>query len=251
MISSSIGRYYTIKSPIHSLDPRVKTVGLVVYIASLFYFSSLSFIAFSFLTFILTALLSRVPFKYIIKGLWRSVVVSIFFALLVLLLEKNADRKAILIVARFSLTVAFSSLFTLTTKTKDIAKGIEKMFGIGFLKKPVHILSTIVMIAFRFIPILTDEADRVLEAQKSRGCSFEEKGLLKKAQIILPILIPLFVSAYKRADELALAMDGRGYNKRRSSSLYPLCYSFKDYLAYFFILFYALISYFLEVKLWI
>ncbi len=251
MISSSIGRYCAIESPIHSLDARVKIVGLVVYIATLFYFSSLSFTAFAFLAYILIALLSQVPFKYIIKGLWRSVVISIFFALLVVLNEKNAGRKAALIVIRFSLTVAFSTLFTLTTKTKDISKGIEKMLGIGVLKKPAHILSTIVMIAFRFIPILVDEADRVLEAQKSRGCSFEEKGLIKKAKAVLPLLIPLFVSAYKRADELALAMDARGYNKSGSSSLYPLHYSFKDYMAYLIILSYAFISYFLEVKFWI
>lgn len=251
MIEISLGRYLKLDSPIHSLDPRVKSVALIIYIASLFYFSSFSFLAFAFLSFVITALLTHIPFKTIIKGLGRTVVLSLFFALLIVLLEKNAVRKALFIIFRFSLTVAFSSLFTLTTRPNEISKGIEKALGKGFLRKPVHILSSIIMIAFRFIPILQEEAERVMEAQKSRGCSFEEKGLMKKAKVVLPLLVPLFVSAYKRADELALAMDGRGYNKNRSTSLYPLHYSLRDYIAYLIILLYALISYFMEVKLWI
>ncbi len=251
MFEIALGRYYSSKSPIHSLDPRVKGVGLVIYILSLFYFSSLAFFAFAFLSITVTALLTRVPLKYILKGLGRTVLLSSFFALLIVLLEDNALRKALINVIRFSLTVTASSLFTLATSPGQISKGMEKMLGKGLLKKPVHILSTIVMIAFSFIPILSQEAERVVEAQKSRGCSFEEKGLIKKAKIVLPILVPLFVSAYKRADELALSMDGRGFNKTSSTSLYPLHYSYKDCIAYLIVISYALLSYFLEVKLWI
>lgn len=251
MFDISLGRYYKNESPIHALDPRVKTGGLIIYILSLFYFSSLYFFAFAFLSITVIAILGRVPVKYTLKGLGRTVLLSSFFALLIVLLENNSWRKALLIVLRFSLTVLASSLFTLTTRPNDISKGMEKALGKGFLKKPVHILSTIVMIAFRFIPILSSEAERVMEAQKSRGCSFEEKGLIKRIKVVLPLLVPLFVSAYKRADELALSMDGRGYNKNGSTSLYPLHYSYKDGIAYSIIFSYALLSYFLEVKAWI
>ncbi len=251
MTDVTLGRYYRGESIIHSLDPRVKLTGLIVYVVSLFYASSVSSLLFSFAVLLLVFLLTRVPLKYVVKGFFRMFILFLFFGILVVLLEENAIRKAVFMVFRFSFTVIASSLLTFTTRPLSIAKGIEKAFGKGIMKKPVHILSTVIMIAFRFIPILVDEAERVIDAQKSRGCSFEEKGLVRKARVFLPLLVPLFVSAFKRADELALSMDARGYNKNGSGSLYPLKYSFHDYISYFLMVIYALCVYLMEVKLWI
>lgn len=251
MTDVTLGRYYRGESIIHRLDPRVKLIGLIVYVASLFYSQSISSLAISILVLLIVVITSKVPVKYITKGLFRMLVLFLFFALLMIVLEENAQRKAVFMVLRLTFTVIASTILTLTTRPLEIAKGIDKALGKGVLRKPVRILSTVIMIAFRFIPILVDEADRVLDAQKSRGCSFDEKGIIKKTGVFLPLLVPLFVSAYRRADELALAMDARGYNKKGATSLYPLSYSMCDYIAYIMIAVYVLLCYLMEVKLWI
>lgn len=251
MMDVTLGRYYRGESVIHRLDPRVKLIWLIAYVASLFYSQSISSLVISILVLLIVLIASKVPLKYITKGLFRMLVLFLFFALLMIVLEENAQRKALFMVFRLTLTVIASTILTLTTRPLEIAKGIDKALGKGILRKPVRILSTVIMIAFRFIPILVDEAARVLDAQKSRGCSFDEKGIIKKAWVFLPLLVPLFVSAYRRADELALAMDARGYNKRSATSLYPLSYSKRDYIAYIMIAVYVLLCYLMEVKLWI
>lgn len=251
MTDVTLGRYYRGESIIHRLDPRVKLIGLIVYVASLFYSQSISSLAISILVLLIVVIASKVPVNYITKGLFRMLVLFLFFALLMIVLEENAQRKAVFMVLRLTFTVIASTILTLTTRPLEIAKGIDKALGKGVLRKPVRILSTVIMIAFRFIPILVDEADRVLDAQKSRGCSFDEKGIIKKTGVFLPLLVPLFVSAYRRADELALAMDARGYNKKGATSLYPLSYSMCDYIAYIMIAVYVLLCYLMEVKLWI
>ncbi len=251
MTDVTLGRYYRGESIIHRLDPRVKLIGLIVYVASLFYSQSISSLAISILVLLIVVIASKVPVNYITKGLFRMLVLFLFFALLMIVLEENAQRKAVFMVLRLTFTVIASTILTLTTRPLEIAKGIDKALGKGVLRKPVRILSTVIMIAFRFIPILVDEADRVLDAQKSRGCSFDEKGIIKKTGVFLPLLVPLFVSAYRRADELALAMDARGYNKEGATSLYPLSYSMCDYIAYIMIAVYVLLCYLMEVKLWI
>lgn len=251
MIDVTLGRYWKGKNPLALYDSRSKMVFLLLYIVSLFYFSSLSTLLFSALVLLAVILISRIPLSYITKGLLRSFMLFVFFALLIFLFEENGLRRALFMLSRLTLTVLSSTMLTLTTRPLEIAEGIEKSFGKGKLKRPVRILATIIMIAFRFLPILVDEANRITDAQKSRGCSFEEKGIVKKCRAALPLLVPLFVSAFRRSDALALAMDARGYNTEGATSLKPLRYGRRDMILYVLILVYALFCFSLEKFLYI
>lgn len=251
MIDISLGRLWKGENPLSQFDSRSKMAFLLVYIASLFYFSALSTLLFSALVLFAVILISRIPLSYITKGLLKPLILFLFFALLILLFEENGLRRSLFMLTRLTLTVLSSTMLTLTTRPLEIAKGIEKSFGKGKLKKPVRILATIIMIAFRFLPILVDEANRIADAQKSRGCSFEEKGIVKKCRAYLPLLVPLFVSAFRRADALALAMDARGYSTGGATSLNPVRYGRRDVILYVLIVIYALICFSLEKIMYI
>ncbi len=251
MIDITLGRCWKGKSPLSLYDSRSKMAFLLVYIASLFYFSGITTLLFSALVLLAVILISRIPFSYITKGLLKSFILFLFFAVLIAVFEEDGLRRALFMLLRLTLTVLSSSMLTLTTRPLEIAKGIEKSFGKGKLKRPVRVLATITMIAFRFLPILVDEANRIVDAQKSRGCSFDEKGIVKKCRSALPLLVPLFVSAFRRSDELALAMDARGYNPGGATSLKPLRYGRRDIVLYVLVLFYALLSFSIEKFLYI
>ena len=193
MKSITLGRYYQKESIIHSLDPRTKLVFLLLYIANVFYFNSISTLLLSAVFLFSLILLSRVPLSYFFRGTGKLIILFSIFGLLILLTEENGERKAIFMIVRMVLVLLSSTLLTLT-------EGIEKALGKGVLKKNIHVFATIIMIAFRFLPILSDEANRIIEAQKSRGLDFEEKNIFTKAHLSLSILVPLFVSAYKRAE---------------------------------------------------
>lgn len=247
-----LGKYYEKRGLLHTLDPRVKLTYLLFLIASIFYFSSLSTLIFSFSFIFLVVIISSLPISLFIKEFKRIILFFIFFAFLILLTEANGERKAFFMLTRLVLTLTVSSLLTLTTRPKEIAEAIEKTFGRGILTRPIHIFSTIVMIAFRFVPLLMDEANLIIEAQKSRGADFDEKKIIKKAKAIIPILVPLFSSALIRSDELSLSMDARGFSlDRKPTSLYPLKYSKRDYISYIVLVFYLLLSFLMEKYLWL
>lgn len=251
MIDITLGRYWKGSNPISRYDSRVKMVFLLVYIASLFYFSGIPTIVFSACVLISVIILSRIPLSYITKGLLKPFLLFVFFALLIALIEEDGIKRALIMLTRLTLTVLSSTMLSLTTRPLEIAAGIEKSLGKGKLKRSVRKLSTIIMIAFRFLPILVDEANRITDAQKSRGCSFEGKGIVKKCRATLPLLVPLFASAFRRADALALAMDARGYNSEGSTSLKPLHYTKRDIVLYLFVFLYASICFSLEKFLYI
>lgn len=251
MIDITLGRIWKGKSPLSLYDSRTKMAFLLVYIASLFYFSSISTLLFSALVLLSVILISRIPLSYITKGLLRPFMLFLFFAVLIALFEENGLRRALFMLSRLILTVLSSTMLTLTTRPLEIAKGIEKSFGKGKLKRPVRVLATIIMIAFRFLPILVDEANRIADAQKSRGLSFEEKGIVNKCRSSLPLLVPLFASAFSRADALSLAMDARGYSSEGSTSLRVVRYTIRDIRLYIVVLLYALLSFSFEKLLYI
>ncbi len=252
MKSITLGRYYQKESIIHSLDPRTKLVFLLLYIANVFYFNSISTLLLSAVFLFSLILLSRVPLSYFFRGTGKLIILFSIFGLLILLTEENGERKAIFMIVRMVLVLLSSTLLTLTTRPKKIAEGIEKALGKGVLKKNIHVFATIIMIAFRFLPILSDEANKIIEAQKSRGLDFEQKNIFTKARLSLSILVPLFVSAYKRADELAYAMDNRAYSSNgETTSLYPLKYKRSDYISYVAIFAFLAINFSLERFLWI
>ena len=251
MTEISLGRYWKGENPLSLLDSRTKLFSLILYIVTLFYFSSLVTLAFSAVFLIFVIAVSRIPIRYMTKGLLKPFILFLLFALLIVLFEENGFRRAFFMVSRLVLTVLSSSLLTLTTRPKDIAGGIEKALGKGILKKSVHTLATIIMIAFRFLPLLVDEAGRIADAQKSRGCSFEDKTIVGKCRASLPLLVPLFVSAFHRADELALAFDARGYSEKGGTRLYPMRYTAKDAWGYIMIILYAVLCLVLEKFLYV
>ena len=207
----TIGQYYPADSVIHRLDPRVKLAGTIIFIVSLFLFSSFTgyIIVVSFLGTVIK--LSKVPFKFISKGL-----------------------KAVFMGIRLILLIIGSSVLTLTTSPNQLTDGMEK--GLSVFKKvglPVHEIAMMMSIALRFIPILLEETDKIMKAQSARGADFETGGFIKKAKALIPILVPLFVSAFRRAIDLAMAMEARCYHGGEGrTKMKPLKYKRPDGVAY-------------------
>ncbi len=245
----TIGQYYKVDSVIHRLDPRVKLFGTLIFLVTLFMSSGvMGFILATIFVFSVIKL-SKVPFRFVLRGL-KAIIVILMFSVSFTLLFTSGDRllfkwgiisisvegiiKSVEIVIRLILMIIGSSMVTYTTTPNDIADGLEKAFGfLKVIKVPVHEMAMMISIAFRFIPILMEEADKIIKAQAARGASFDEGGMLKRAKGLIPIIVPLMVSAIKRALDLATAMEARCYNGGRGrTKMKPLRYKFADYMAY-------------------
>lgn len=237
----TLGRYYPTKSFLHDLDPRTKLAGAVLYIVSAFVASTPATCAVSFICLCLLVLLSRVPVKYMVRGLAPiAVIVCLLF-----LINIREPWRALLITQRMVEFVFISNLVTLTTKPKTLSDGMEKALRwLGIFKVPVHDLATAFSIALRFIPILADEARLVMDAQKARGADLGKGNLLKRTKALVPVLLPMFVSAFRKADNLSVAMDSRLYGSGDVGRLRPLGYSRVDAAAYI-----CIFTYFAEIIL--
>ncbi len=253
----TLGQYYPVDSVIHRLDPRVKLLSTLLYMLSLFLVKSWS--AYLFAVLLLAALirLSKVPFRFMTKGLRGMLfllLLSVSFNLFLtpgeviwhfyfLKLTREGVRIASMMAARLILLVLGSSLMTLTTTPNQLTDGLEK--GLSILKLlhvPVHEIAMMMSIALRFIPILVEETDKIMKAQMARGADFESGGMFQRAKAMVPILVPLFVSAFRRANELATAMEARCYRGGEGrTKMKPLRYEKRDFLAYGFMLFYLLL----------
>ena len=250
----TLGQYYPADSVIHRLDPRVKLLGTLLYIISLFAFGKvLNYImAAVFLGIII--FLSKVPVRFMVKGLRAIFILMLITAAFNLFLTPGTTvvqiwklritaegiRVASLMVVRLILLVMGSSIMTLTTTPNDLTDGLEK--GLGFLKKihvPVHEIAMMMSIALRFIPILMEETDKIMKAQSARGADFDSGNIIQRAISLIPILVPLFISAFRRANDLAMAMEARGYHGGEGrTKMRPLMYHKRDYLAYLVIALY-------------
>lgn len=253
----TLGQYYPVDSVIHRLDPRVKLLSTLLYMLSLFLVKSWS--AYLLAVLLLAALirLSKVPFRFMTKGLRGMLfllLLSVSFNLFLtpgeviwhfyfLKLTREGVRIASMMAARLILLVLGSSLMTLTTTPNQLTDGLEK--GLSILKLlhiPVHEIAMMMSIALRFIPILVEETDKIMKAQMARGADFESGGMFQRAKAMVPILVPLFVSAFRRANELATAMEARCYRGGEGrTKMKPLRYEKRDFLAYSFMLFYLLL----------
>lgn len=250
----TIGQYYQTNSVIHSLDPRVKLMGTLIFIISLFL--GMNILVYIVATLALAGLIiaSKVPFKFIVRGLKAILILILISAAFNLFLTSGTvifkvwkititDRglkTAIFMVIRLVYLIMGSSLMTLTTTPNNLTDGLEK--GLSFLKYikvPVHEIAMMMSIALRFIPILIDETDKIMRAQQARGADFETGNFIKRAKAMVPILVPLFISAFRRADDLAMAMEARCYHGSNGrTKMKPLKYSKKDYLAYLILILY-------------
>ncbi len=250
----TLGQYYPADSVIHKLDPRVKLVWTMLFIISLFVFGSIS--CYIVVTLVLIGLIrvSKVPLKFMMKGLraiFMLMLITVIFNLFLtpgtpvvqiwkLTITKEGIRTAAFMAIRLVYLIVGSSLMTLTTTPNDLTDGMEK--GLRFLKVfrvPVHEIAMMMSIALRFIPILMEETDKIMKAQMARGADFESGGLIKKAKGLVPLLVPLFVSAFRRANDLAMAMEARGYHGGEGrTKLRPLHYESRDRAAYLLMLVY-------------
>ncbi len=223
----TLGQYFPGNSFIHRLDPRTKLILLVVYIVALFMASSwISYgLCLGFLTFCIA--ISQIPLKSIVTGMKPLVIVMVFTGILnvfftagetvliqfwILTVTLEGLVRAFFMVSRILMLVTCTFLLTYTTSPISLTDGLESLMGpLKVLHVPVHELSMMMCIALRFIPTLIEETDKIMSAQKARGADFESGSLLDRVKALIPILVPLFISAFRRADELATAMECRCY----------------------------------------
>ena len=245
----TLGQYFPGKSVIHLLDPRSKLIMLVVYIVGLFVASS--WISYAvMLVFLVTVIaISTIPVKNILRGLKPLIFILVFTGLLNLLFTDTGNVlvsfwvititddgliRAFFMMARILMLISGTFLLTNTTSPIALTDGLEKLLSpLKVIKVPVHELSMMMCIALRFIPTLIEETDKIMCAQKARGADFETGNLLQRAKALVPILVPLFISAFRRADELATAMECRCYQGGEGrSKMKMLRYTRRDYLAF-------------------
>lgn len=228
MVNITIGQYYPASSKVHVLDARLKIIVMLAYITSLFFITNFVGYFAVFLGVAVVVKVSLVPIKFLLRGIKSIFFIILFTAVLNVLFTYGEDvifsfwrivithegvMFAIKMVIRLTLLVVGSSLLTLTTSSMELTDGIESL--LKPLKKigvPAHEIAMMMTIALRFIPTLMEEMDKIVKAQTARGAEFETGGLIKKAKSLIPILVPLFISAFRRADDLALAMEARCYN---------------------------------------
>ncbi len=261
----TLGQYYPAKSVLHSLDPRVKLFSTLIFIITLFGADNPVLFLAVLITLIGVIKLSHVPFSFMVKGLKSIVVLLIIAGMFNLFLTPGRTiasigflsisdvglKNALMMTSRMILLIIGTSLMTLTTTPNQLTDGLEK--SLGFLKVfnvPVHEIAMIMSIALRFIPILIEETDKIMKAQMARGADFETGGLIKKAKNMVPLLVPLFVSAFRRATDLSFAMEARCYNGGEGrTKMRPLKYTSLDQRAYICIVLYLIVFYSVKVVL--
>lgn len=232
------GRYIPVDSMLHRMDPRAKLIVIMLFIIIVFLANNL--ITYGILAlFVFGAVLaSRIPIKFLIKGLQFLLWLILFTFFLHIFFTKEGDvildlgwfkiyeqglEQAVFISLRFFYLILTTSLLTLTTTPIEITDGMETLLNpLKKIRFPVHELSLMMSIALRFIPTLMDETDKIMKAQLARGVDFSHGSLKQRAQSIIPLLIPLFISAFKRAEELAIAMEARGYRGGEGRTKYRL-----------------------------
>lgn len=222
----TLGQYYSGESIIHRLDPRIKIIGTLLFIVELFIVDD--FIGFGMCAAALaaTVIISRVPFSFIIRGLKPILLIIIFtFCLNIFMVDgrviwqwgflkitSEGIYTAVFMGIRLVLLIIGSSLLTLTTKPISLTDGIERLLKpIGKMGVPTHEIAMMMSIALRFIPTLLEETDKIMKAQQARGADFESGNIIRRAKSLIPILVPLFVSAFRIAQDLAMAMEARCY----------------------------------------
>ena len=255
----TIGQYYPANSKLHRLDPRVKIVCTFLFLISLFCFQNIwgYVVATIFLASIIR--ISKVPFKFIVKGLRPVIMLLMITVLFNLFLTKTGTvifeawvfkitdeglRTAGFMTVSLIYLILGSSLMTFTTTPNALTDGIEKLlWPLRKIKLPVHEIAMMMSIALRFIPILLEETDKIMKAQIARGADLESGNIIQKAKAMIPILVPLFVSAFRRATDLAMAMEARCYRGGEGrTKMKPLVYQKKDYIAYAIMIVYFVVA---------
>ena len=243
----TLGQYFPGDTPAHKLDPRTKIILVILYIVALFQAKNLLTYALMAVTFVLCARVSKVGARALLKGLKPVVIIVLFtgflnlfftpgetlFELGFLRLTDQGVYNALRMVVRIMLLIMGTFLLTYTTSPIALTDALERMLNpLKKLHVPVHELAMVMSIALRFIPTLIEETDKIMSAQKARGADFESGNLIQKAKALVPVLVPLFVSSFRRADELAVAMECRCYHGGEGRTrLHVLHFASRDYAA--------------------
>ena len=244
----TLGQYFPGNTVAHKLDPRTKILLVVLYIVALFCAKSLLPYGLMALCLAVCVRISRVGVKQLVRGLKPVLVIIIFTGILNLFftpgdryifewgflhVSDTGLRSAVFMVLRIMLLIMGTFLMTYTTSPISLTDGLERLLnGLKRFHVPVHELAMMMSIALRFIPTLIEETDKIMSAQKARGADFESGNLIQKAKALIPILVPLFISAFRRADELATAMECRCYHGGEGrTKLHVLKYQRRDYIA--------------------
>ncbi|MCD7797562.1 MAG: energy-coupling factor transporter transmembrane protein EcfT [Clostridiales bacterium] len=248
MISDiTIGQYFPGNSFVHKMDPRMKIIVMVMLIVSIFICKSLfALLAVTVAAFLLV-FISQIPIKTVLKSIKPLAIIIIITSLLNLFygdgealvqigklkITEDGIMTALFMAVRIIILVVISSLLTYTTSPTELTDGLERLMKpLKIFKIDVHSISMTMTIALRFIPTLIEEIDKIMSAQKSRGADMESGGLVHRAKALIPVLIPLFVSAFRRANELAYAMECRCYGGGEGrTKMKVMKFSFRDYIS--------------------
>lgn len=242
----TLGQYFPGHSFVHKLDPRTKLLAVVLYIVALFLAKNFLTYGIMFLLLAVSIAISKVPLKSIVRGLKPVVFIVVFTAILnlfytpgdhvlvkvwILTITLEGVFNAFFMVVRILMLIAGTFLLTYTTSPILLTDALESLLGpLKKIKVPVHELAMIMSIALRFIPTLIEETDKIMSAQRARGADFESGNLIQRAKALIPLLVPLFISAFRRADELAVAMECRCYHGGEGRTrLRQLHYVGRDY----------------------
>ena len=244
----TLGQYYPADSVIHRMDPRTKILGTLIFLVSLFVVDNLPGFAFSFVFLGTVVALSTVPVSYMARGLKPVLVLIIFTVLLnmflstgeviwslgFLKLTREGLYRAIFMGVRLVLLIFGTTLLTLTTKPITLTDGMERLMKpFSKIGLPAHELAMMMSIALRFIPTLMDETDKIMKAQTARGADFESGNLIQRAKSLIPLLVPLFISAFRIASDLAMAMEARCYHGGEGRTrMNPMKFKAGDWIAF-------------------
>ena len=256
----SFGQYYPVKSFVHNMNPALKILFLIAYIVAVFLAKNFYGLAACAFVLLVIMICSRVPFLKILRAVkgvlflviftavinvlfhggeqlywtWFGEETGVYFKYGIIQITQAGIVFSLFLIIRLVLLVVCSSLLTYTTSPVSLTDGIEALLTpLKWIRFPVHELALIMSIALRFIPILMDETERIKNAQKARGANFEKGGLIKKVKSFIPILVPLLLSAFRRADELGDAMDARCYTGGRKRTKYKkLRLTWRDLIAF-------------------
>lgn len=268
----TIGQYYPVKSILHQLDPRVKIVCTLAFLVSLFVQNSVAGYLCATVFLALVIRISRVPLKFILRGLKPIFFLLLFTVTMNLFLTKGGAvlvqfpfftitekglRTAVFMTVRLVYLILGSSIMTFTTTPNALTDGIERLLRpLNKIRIPVHEIAMMMSIALRFIPILLEETDKIMKAQMARGADLESGNIFQRTKAMVPILVPLVVSAFRRANDLAMAMEARCYQGGEGrTKMKPLVYKSGDYAAYAIMVFYFAVTFiigrYLPFRLWI
>ena len=244
----TVGQFYPTDSQLHRLDPRTKLFATLIFVVSLFTFSSFRGYVVVTLFLALCIFMSKVPLNFILRGLKPIFFLLIFTAIInmfmtpgevlvkygFLTITKNGFRNAIFMSIRLIYMIIGSSMLTFTTSPNSLTAGLERSLKIfRHVGMPVHELAMMMSIAMSFIPILVEETDKITKAQMSRCADFESRNIIKRVKSYVPVLVPLFISAFRRANDLAMAMEARCYRGGDNrTTMKPLKYKMADYVSY-------------------